>query len=230
MKVHELVAAFAKAAEAGDAMTAVREVLDGMTAKVAAIEQSLAYIKGIGGNAQQVFYRSPQLTLLKVLFPNGRRTPPHDHGTWATILLLSGEEKNTLYRVEDGRLRKATGGKGVDVVFDSIGKTTLRDSFRATRTRGLVVNYGNVSGSVTDLDPLELGESGSLLLTRPRLADHLRDADEIRRRADDVFGALMDGSLRIDIAGRYTLDNVHEAHAAYEARQMVGKPVLDIGS
>lgn len=107
MKVHELVAAFAKAAEAGDAMTAVREVLDGMTSQVTAIEQSLAYIKGIGGNAQQVFYRSPQLTLLKVLFPNGRRTPPHDHGTWATILLLSGEEKNTLYRVEDGHLRKA---------------------------------------------------------------------------------------------------------------------------
>jgi NADPH2:quinone reductase len=149
----------------------------------------------------------------------------------AAVARSRGAEDVFLY--DDGRfadaLREATGGKGVDVVFDSIGKTTLRDSFRATRTRGLVVNYGNVSGSVTDLDPLELGESGSLLLTRPRLADHLRDADEIRRRADDVFGALMDGSLRIDIAGRYTLDNVHEAHAAYEARQMVGKPVLDIG-
>ncbi len=107
MRVHELVAAFAGAAESADSMQAVREVLDGMTGKVAAIEQSLAYIKGSGGNANQVFYRSPQLTLLKVLFPNGRRTPPHDHGTWATIMLLSGEEKNTLYRVEDGRLRRA---------------------------------------------------------------------------------------------------------------------------
>ena len=125
-------------------------------------------------------------------------------------------------------VREATGGEGVDVVFDSIGKTTLRDSFRATRTRGLVVNYGNVSGSVTDLDPLELGEAGSLLLTRPRLADHLRNADEIRCRADDLFGALLDGSLKIGIAGRYTLDNVDVAHAAYEERRMVGKPVLDI--
>ncbi len=125
-------------------------------------------------------------------------------------------------------VREATGGLGVDVVYDSIGKVTLRDSLRATRTRGLVVNYGNVSGSVNDLDPLELGEAGSLLLTRPRLADHLRDAAEIRRRADAVFSALLEGSLKVDIAGRYTLDNVEEAHAAYEERRMVGKPVLDI--
>lgn len=125
-------------------------------------------------------------------------------------------------------VRTATDGRGVDVVFDSIGKATLRESFRAARTRGLIVNYGNVSGSVTDLDPLELGESGSLYLTRPRLADHLRDAAEIGRRADAVFGALRDGSLNISIAGRYTLDNVEQAHAAYEERRMLGKPVLDI--
>ena len=125
-------------------------------------------------------------------------------------------------------MREATGGQGVDVVYDSIGKTSLRDSFRVARIRGLIVNYGNVSGSVQDLDPLELGESGSLFLTRPRLADHLRDAAEIRRRAADIFGALLDGSLNISIAGRYTLDNVEEAHAAYEERRMVGKPVLDI--
>jgi NADPH2:quinone reductase len=116
----------------------------------------------------------------------------------------------------------------VDVVFDSIGKTSLRDSFRAARPRGLIINYGNVSGSLKDLDPIELGEAGSLFLTRPRLADHLRDAAEIRRRADDIFAALTDGSLNIRIAGRYMLDNVEEAHAAYEERRMVGKPVLDI--
>jgi len=125
-------------------------------------------------------------------------------------------------------VREATGGQGVDVVYDPIGRTSLRDSFRAARRRGLIVNYGNVSGSVDDLDPLELGEAGSLFLTRPRLADHLRDAAEIRRRADNVFGALLDGSLKIAIAGRYTLDNVAEAHAGYEERRMVGKPVLDI--
>jgi predicted metal-dependent enzyme (double-stranded beta helix superfamily) len=88
-------------------MTALREVVEGLRRDLEAIEHSLRYISGVGGNARQVFYRSPDLTLLKVCFPNGRRTPPHDHGTWATILLLSGEEKNTLYRRDEGGLRKA---------------------------------------------------------------------------------------------------------------------------
>jgi predicted metal-dependent enzyme (double-stranded beta helix superfamily) len=89
-------------------MHSVREVLEGLRGDIAAIERTLDYIPGIGGNARQVFYRSPDLTLLKVCFPNGRRTPPHDHGTWATILLLSGEEKNTLYRRDNGALRQAS--------------------------------------------------------------------------------------------------------------------------
>ena len=107
MKVHELVARFATARDCGDPMKSAREVLEELRADVADIERTLSYIPGVGGNARQVFYRSPDLTLLKVCFPSGRRTPPHDHGTWATILLLSGEEKNTLYRRENGALRRA---------------------------------------------------------------------------------------------------------------------------
>ena len=108
MKVHELVARCAKAAESSDSMAAVREVLDSLRHEVATIERALSYVSGTGGNAGQVFYRSPEMTMLKVCFPNGRRTPPHDHGTWATILMLSGGEKNTLYRSENGTLRKAS--------------------------------------------------------------------------------------------------------------------------
>ena len=108
MKVHELVAHFAKAGESADPMGSARQALEALRADIAAIESALAYISGVGGNARQVFYRSPGLTLLKVCFPSGRRTPPHDHGTWAAILLLSGEEKNTLYRREGGALRKAS--------------------------------------------------------------------------------------------------------------------------
>jgi len=127
------------------------------------------------------------------------------------------------------RVREATDGKGVDVVYDAVGRTTLRDSFRATRVRGLVVNYGSVAGSLTDLDPIELGEAGSLFLTRPRLADHLADAETVQRRASDVFAALADGSLTIGISGRYTLDNVEEAHAQLEERRQLGKSVVMIG-
>lgn len=149
----------------------------------------------------------------------------------AQVARARGADFVALY--DDGRfadvIREQTRGRGVDVVYDAIGKATLRDSFRATRRSGLVINYGSVSGSVSDLDPIELGEAGSLFLTRPRLADHLLDAAMIQRRADDIFAALIDGSLKIEIAGRYTLDNVEEAHEALEERHMVGKPVLVVG-
>lgn len=126
-------------------------------------------------------------------------------------------------------IRAATDGRGVDVVFDSLGKATLRDSMRATRTRGLIINYGNVSGSLKDLDPIELGEAGSLFLTRPRLADHMGDAETVQRRADAVFAGLRDGTLDIEIAGRYMLDDVQEGHARLERREQIGKAVVLIG-
>lgn len=124
------------------------------------------------------------------------------------------------------QVREVSGGIGVDVVFDAVGKTTLRDSFRACRKQGLIVNYGNVSGSLTDLDPIELGEAGSLFLTRPRLADHMADRQTVQRRADAVFAALLDGSLRVDIDRYYSFDDVEQAHARIEAREQIGKPIL----
>jgi predicted metal-dependent enzyme (double-stranded beta helix superfamily) len=108
MKPHDLVATFAAAVSRSEPMAAARAALEELKGYIAEVDEALRYISGVGGNTRQVFYRSPDLTLLKVCFPAGRRTPPHDHGTWATILLLSGEEKNTLYRVDDGRLRKAS--------------------------------------------------------------------------------------------------------------------------
>lgn len=119
-----------------------------------------------------------------------------------------------------------TEGRGVGVVFDAVGRTTLRHSFRCTRVRGLVVNYGAVSGSIQDLDPLELGEAGSLFLTRPRLADHIADKQSVRRRAHDVFAALLDGTLQISISGRYTLDEVETAHSRLESRTETGKSIV----
>lgn len=121
---------------------------------------------------------------------------------------------------------QATDGRGVDVVFDSLGKTTLRESFRVCRTRGLIVNYGNVSGSLTDLDPIELGEAGSLFLTRPRLADHMADGATVQRRANAVFAAMLEGALSVEIEGHYSLETVQQVHARIEARQQIGKAVL----
>ena len=108
MQVHELVARFAKVGTSANPMNAAREELEALRGDIDALDEALRFVSGTGGNARQVFYRSPSLTLLKVCFPTGRRTPPHNHGAWATILLLSGEEKNTLYRTDHGKLRKAS--------------------------------------------------------------------------------------------------------------------------
>jgi NADPH2:quinone reductase len=123
-------------------------------------------------------------------------------------------------------VREATGGRGVDVVFDAVGLTTLRQSFRCARKRGLVVNYGAVAGAVRDLDPLELGEAGSLFLTRPRLADHMGDHPTVLARSAAIFKALIEGRIEVAITGRYSLDNVNDAHARLETRQETGKSIV----
>jgi len=125
MKIYELVASCARAAESAQPMNAVRAVLEELESDLPELENSLSYVSGVGGNARQVFFRSPELTMLKVCFPPGRRTPPHDHGSWATILLLSGAEKNTLYRRDNGTLRKAgeamlTRGSILNMLADTV--------------------------------------------------------------------------------------------------------------
>ncbi len=143
-----------------------------------------------------------------------------DRGAKAAFLYDNGRFADTV--------RELTGGRGVDVVFDAVGKPTLRDSLRATRAKGLVVSFGSVGGDIKDLNPIELGEAGSLFLTRPRLADHLPDREIIRRRAADIFSGLIDGALSITLARQYTLDNVEQAHEDLENRKSVGKPLIKI--
>ncbi|MGH8784814.1 MAG: hypothetical protein ACREYA_06950 [Cupriavidus necator] len=105
-----------------------------------------------------------------------------------------------------------------------MGKATLR----ATRKRGLVINYGNVSGSVDDLGRMELGEGGSLFLTRPRLADHMSDPEAVQRRADAIFAALASKQIHMPIANRYEFDTVERANAMIEQLQQIGKSVLSV--
>jgi predicted metal-dependent enzyme (double-stranded beta helix superfamily) len=100
MHAHDLVARFSGTANSSDSMAAVRAVLEELKEDLDGVADALSYLSGTGGNCAQAFFRSPTLSLLKVSFPSGRRTPPHDHGTWASILVLSGKEKNTLYRRE----------------------------------------------------------------------------------------------------------------------------------
>jgi predicted metal-dependent enzyme (double-stranded beta helix superfamily) len=150
MQVHELVARCAAGAETADPMGAARKVLEGLRGEINHIEKMLAYISGVGGNAHQVFYRSPNLTMLKVCFPDGRRTPPHDHGTWATILLLSGEEKNTLYRRENGSLCRVSEVTLIPGEILSMPAETIHvaECLGNKPTIGLHVYGGDIMGEV----------------------------------------------------------------------------------
>jgi len=99
--VHELTSRLTRVVDAAKPMIAARDELSSLAPDRERIQNLLDYVTGTGGNALQAFYRTPSLSLLKVNFAIGRRTPPHNHGTWAVILLLSGSERNTLYKRND---------------------------------------------------------------------------------------------------------------------------------
>lgn len=96
----DLVARLGQAARETQPLNRVAEVLEELGADTAGLLESLDFFSGKGTDAEQAFYRSPQVSLLKIRFDPGRRTPPHDHGCWAVILLLQGRERNTLYRTD----------------------------------------------------------------------------------------------------------------------------------
>ena len=127
-----------------------------------------------------------------------------------------------------GPLLERTGGNGVDVVFDSVGQPTLRNDFKVARTKGMVVSFGTSCGALDDLNPAELGEAGSLYLTRPRLKDHLPDAHTIKSRAASLYTGLGEGTLSLSIGKRYTMEQIGLAHADLEERKTGGKPLLNI--
>ncbi len=128
----------------------------------------------------------------------------------------------------DTRVRALTDGKGVDVCYDAIGKPTLRQSFAATRRKGLVVNYGSVGGPVKDLDPIELGEAGSLYLTRPRLADHIAEPETLRWRADEIFQHIIAGRLRPALRYENGWEHIVPAMEALESRTSLEKVVVRV--
>jgi len=123
-------------------------------------------------------------------------------------------------------VRDLTDGKGVDVVYDGVGKDTFDDSLSALRVRGTLALFGAASGPVPPVDPQRLNAGGSLFLTRPTMAHYLQDARERRWRSDEIFAAAADGSLKVRIGARYPLAAARQAHEDLEGRRTTGKVLL----
>jgi NADPH:quinone reductase len=148
----------------------------------------------------------------------------------ADFVRALGADKIILYR-ETSFLQEVKSwgdGKGVHVVYDAIGRATINDSIKATRVHGLCVLYGNTTGLVDSIAPMDLAAAGSIFFTRPRLSHHIRTREEISRRTDDLFGGLLDGSLKVSISKVLPLEQADEAHHLLESRASIGKVLLEV--
>ena len=123
-------------------------------------------------------------------------------------------------------VKKLTAGKGVDVVYDSVGASTFQGSLDSLRPRGMMVTYGNASGPVPAMEPLLLNQKGSLFLTRPSLAYYTATRDELLWRATDLFKWISDGTLKLHIEKVYPMQDTAQAHRDLESRRTTGKLVL----
>lgn len=134
------------------------------------------------------------------------------------------------YSDEDvpARLRALTGGKGVDVVFDSVGKSTFMASLDALRKRGLMVCVGTASGPIPPFDPVLLAMKGSLFLTRPALADYIADPQEKAALAAELFEHVGAGRIKIEINQHYALEDAAQAHRDLESRKTTGSSIFVI--
>jgi len=122
--------------------------------------------------------------------------------------------------------RACTGGLGVDVVYDAVGKDTFSGSIDSLRARGMFVSFGNASGPVPPFAPLLLSQKGSLYFTRPTLLHYTETTAELRGRADDLFGAVLSGALQVRIGATFPLSEAAAAHRALKGRGTTGKVLL----
>ncbi|MCY4077390.1 MAG: quinone oxidoreductase [Acidobacteria bacterium] len=124
------------------------------------------------------------------------------------------------------RVRELTGGAGVPVVYDSVGKDTFEDSLRCLRPRGLMVSFGNASGAVEPFRPAVLAAKGSLYLTRPTLATYTATREDLVATTSEVFDVVGQGVVKIEINQTYPLRDAAQAHRDLEARRTTGSTVL----
>jgi NADPH2:quinone reductase len=172
---------------------------------------------GVGLIACQ-WARALNLNLIATAGSDAKCALALEHGAMAAIN----------YHTEDvvERVKQLTGGAGVKVVYDSVGKDTFERSLDCLRPFGLLVSFGNASGPVPPFDVLRLSTKGSLFLTRPTVFSHLATRESAQAMANDLFEVVQSGAVKIRIDQRYPLAEAARAHQDLEARNTTGSTVL----
>jgi NADPH:quinone reductase len=146
----------------------------------------------------------------------------------AELARQSGADEVIFYTRQDfeAEVKRATGDRGVQVVYDGVGRTTFDKGLACLVPRGMMALFGQSSGAVPPFDPGRLAALGSLFLTRPSLHHYIATREELTARADDLFGWLAAGKLALRIGAELPLRHAADAHRALEARQTTGKVLL----
>jgi NADPH:quinone reductase len=146
----------------------------------------------------------------------------------AKLAREAGADEVILYTQQDfeAEVKRLTGGKGVQVVYDSVGEATFAKSLGCLAPRGVLALFGQSSGAVKSFDPQVLSQKGSLYLTRPTLLHHIATRAELLQRASDVLGWVGQGKLKLRIGAEFPLQDAASAHRALEARKTTGKLLL----
>jgi NADPH2:quinone reductase len=140
----------------------------------------------------------------------------------------AGADEVIIYTSQDfpAEVKRLTGGRGVDVVYDSVGAATFNGSLDSLRPRGLMVSFGNASGPVPQIEPLLLSQKGSLFLTRPTLAHYAATSEEFHWRATELLNLIASDRLKVAIHKVYPMDKAAQAHRDLESRSTSGKLLL----
>jgi NADPH2:quinone reductase len=146
----------------------------------------------------------------------------------AALALEAGAAEVIRYDREDvaTEVRRLTDDRGVDVVYDGVGRATFDGSIDSLRPRGMFVSYGSASGKVAPVDPQLLQSKGSLFFTRPTLGHYVAARDELLERSRELFGWVASGELSVRVGARYTLDQAGQAHEDLESRRTTGKSLI----
>jgi NADPH2:quinone reductase len=202
-------------------------MLQGMTAHYLAYSTyplkkgDTALIHAAAGGTGRLLVQMAKLAGARVIGTTGTEAK-------AQLAREAGADEVILYSSQDfvAETRRLTDGKGVDVVYDSVGKTTLMNSLDCLRPRGMAVSFGQSSGAVPPFEPLLLAQKGSLFFTRPLLGQYIAERSELEWRASDVFRWIAEKKLVLRVEHIYQLAYAAQAHRDLEGRQTTGKLVL----